>query len=121
MKLLVVSAKQSLNIRFYFLARQLIAGPCHQKICVVQGLPQRFFGINPPAEHPLRRVGAAGIRNKPQTKRLQRKLIDLGLLSGQPDGHFGNYTATAVKEMQRRYGMEQTGIADKAFLDKLYS
>ena len=54
-------------------------------------------------------------------KRLQRKLIDLGLLSGQPDGHFGNYTAAAVKEMQRRYGMEQTGIADKAFLDKLYS
>ena len=56
-----------------------------------------------------------------EVKRLQRALIDKGLLSGQPDGHFGNYTAAAVKEMQRRYGMEQTGIADKAFLDKLYS
>ena len=56
-----------------------------------------------------------------EVKRLQRALIDLGLLSGEPDGHFGNYTASAVKEMQRRYGMEQTGIADKAFLDKLYS
>ena len=56
-----------------------------------------------------------------EVKRLQRALIDKGLLSGQPDGHFGNYTAAAVKEMQRRFGMEQTGIADKAFLDKLYS
>lgn len=56
-----------------------------------------------------------------EVKRLQRALIDLGLLSGQPDGHYGNYTAAAVKEMQRRYGMEETGIADQAFLDKLYS
>ncbi|MBP3411085.1 MAG: peptidoglycan-binding protein [Clostridia bacterium] len=54
-------------------------------------------------------------------KRLQAALIDKGLLSGQPDGHYGNYTAAAVKEMQRRFGMEQTGVADKAFLDKLYS
>ena len=52
---------------------------------------------------------------------LQRVLIDKGLLSGEPDGHFGNYTAGAVKEMQRRFGMEQTGIADPAFLEKLYS
>lgn len=55
-----------------------------------------------------------------EVTKLQRKLIDLGLLSGQPDGKFGNYTAGAVKEMQRRFGMEQTGIADQAFLDKLY-
>lgn len=55
-----------------------------------------------------------------EVKRLQRVLIDNGLLSGQPDGKFGNYTASAVKEMQRRFGMEQTGIADQAFLDKLY-
>ena len=53
-------------------------------------------------------------------KKLQAKLIELGLLSGQPDGHFGKYTASAVQEMQRRYGMEQTGIADQAFLNKLY-
>ena len=53
-------------------------------------------------------------------RKLQAVLIELGLLSGEPDGHFGNYTAGAVKEMQRRYGMEQTGIADQAFLDRLY-
>lgn len=55
-----------------------------------------------------------------EVKKLQAKLIDLGLLSGQPDGHFGNYTASAVKEMQRRFGMEETGVADQAFLNKLY-
>ena len=53
--------------------------------------------------------------------KLQRALIDKGLLTGNPDGKFGNYTAGAVKEMQRRYGMEQTGIADQAFLDRLYA
>lgn len=56
-----------------------------------------------------------------EVKKLQRVLIDNGLLTGEPDGHFGNYTAGAVKEMQRRFGMEQTGVADQAFLDKLYS
>ena len=47
-------------------------------------------------------------------------MIDNKLLTGEPDGHFGKYTAEAVKEMQRRFGMEATGVADQAFLDKLY-
>ena len=54
-------------------------------------------------------------------KKLQAKLIELKLLSGQPDGAFGKYTADAVKIMQKKYGMEQTGVADAAFLEKLYS
>ena len=33
---------------------------------------------------------------------------------------FGKYTAEAVKTLQGRYGMEQTGVTSKAFLDKLY-
>ena len=53
--------------------------------------------------------------------KLQAKLIELGLLSGVPDGVYGNYTASAVQEMQRRFGMEQTGIADAAFLARLYA
>ena len=64
---------------------------------------------------------AMGILTGDDVTKLQSKLIEMGLLSGQPDGKFGNYTAGAVKEMQRRYGMEQTGIADQAFLDKLYN
>ena len=53
-------------------------------------------------------------------KKLQQKLIELNLLSGSPDGKFGKYTAEAVKVLQGRYGMEQTGITSKEFLDKLY-
>lgn len=53
-------------------------------------------------------------------KKLQQKLIDMGLLTGAPDGKFGKYTAEAVKTLQGRYGMEQTGITSKEFLDKIY-
>ena len=56
-----------------------------------------------------------------EVTRLQRALIKLGLLKGSPDGKFGNYTAEAVKILQGRYGMEKTGIADQAFLDRLYA
>jgi hypothetical protein len=53
-------------------------------------------------------------------KQLQQKLIDLGYLYGKPDGKFGNYTADAVKLAQKALGLEQTGVADAAFLDALY-
>ena len=52
---------------------------------------------------------------------LQRALINKGLLQGSPDGKFGNYTADAVRSLQKTYGMEQTGIADQAFLERLYA
>lgn len=52
-------------------------------------------------------------------KQLQQKLIDLGYLYGKPDGKYGNYTAEAVKEAQKAMGLEETGIADAAFIDAL--
>lgn len=54
-------------------------------------------------------------------KLLQQKLIDLGYLTGMPDGQFGQWTASAVKLAQKDFGLEQTGIADAEFLDILYS
>ena len=62
-------------------------------------------------------IGSSG----PEVKRLQNKLIGLGLLQGPADGKFGKYTASAVQIMQKKFGMEQTGIADAAFLERLYS
>ena len=56
-----------------------------------------------------------------EVKKLQAKLIEKKLLTGVPDGAFGKYTAEAVKILQKQYGMEQTGIADAEFLEKLYS
>lgn len=52
---------------------------------------------------------------------LQSKLIKLGYLSGRPDGKFGQWTAAAVKQAQKDFGLEQTGVADAAFLEILYS
>ena len=70
-----------------------------------------------PAAYETLSIGSVGA----EVNTLQAKLIELGLLQGAPDGKYGNYTAGAVKEMQRRFGMAQTGIADPAFLAQLYS
>ena len=40
---------------------------------------------------------------------------------GKPDGQFGQWTASAVKQAQKDFGLEQTGVADAAFLEILYS
>ena len=56
-----------------------------------------------------------------EVKKLQAKLIELGLLTGSPDGQYGKYTASAVQIMQKKFGMEQTGVATASFLEKLYS
>lgn len=77
--------------------------------------PDATEAVAEPAEGDLT-VGSEG----EEVKRLQRALIDKGLLKGQPDGKFGNYTAEAVRSLQKEYGMEETGIADAAFLKKLY-
>ena len=45
---------------------------------------------------------------------LQQKLVDLGYLSGAPDGDFGKQTVAAIKKFQNDMGLEVTGIADDA-------
>lgn len=42
----------------------------------------------------------------------QQKLIQLGYLSGEPDGVYGEGCEKAVKQYQKEHGMEQTGVAD---------
>lgn len=61
-------------------------------------------------------VGAEG----DGVRKLQQKLIDLGYLSGKPDGKFGKWTGEAVKAAQKDMGLEETGIADPAFREALY-
>ena len=87
-----------------------------------------WFEIHAPApavtEAPSLEASAGGLTigsKGDDVKKLQAKLIEMKLLSGQPDGAFGKYTADAVKQLQKKYGMEQTGVADAAFLEKLYS
>ena len=50
---------------------------------------------------------------------LQQKLIDLGYLSGTPDGVYGADCEKAVKKYQKDHGLQVTGIADPALLESL--
>ena len=51
---------------------------------------------------------------------LQNRLAELGYLSTTPDGTFGQKTEDAIKSAQAAFGMEQNGIADNAFQQKLF-
>lgn len=57
-----------------------------------------------------------------EVEKLQMRLIQKGyLVDGSADGSYGPNTQNAVKAAQAAFGMEQTGIADSAFQQKLYS
>lgn len=53
--------------------------------------------------------------------RLQKRLIELGYLTGDADSAYGNKTQTAVKMFQEHVGIEVTGIADSATQALLFS
>lgn len=52
---------------------------------------------------------------------MQKRLDELGYLDVEYDGHYGEYTASCVREFQRVNGLEETGIADAATQRKLYA
>ena len=43
---------------------------------------------------------------------LQEKLIEMGYLTGEPDGEYGDGSEAAVKAYQKDHGLEQTGVVD---------
>lgn len=52
---------------------------------------------------------------------LQRRLKELGYLSGSVDGYFGSKTYRAVRNFQARNGITKTGVADAYTQSVLYS
>ena len=52
---------------------------------------------------------------------LQKRLIELGYLSGKADGSYGEKTQTAVSSAQKDFGMEETGTASPEFQQRLFS
>lgn len=56
-----------------------------------------------------------------EVKKLQQKLLDMGLLNDVVDGIYGNNTAAAVSAAEALLGMEQTGVASPEFLSALYA
>ena len=51
---------------------------------------------------------------------LQQKLIELGYLTGEPDGVYGNDCETAIKAYQKDHGLEPTGVADVALQEQIF-
>jgi len=56
-----------------------------------------------------------------EVQKLQRRLIELGYLTGTADGVFGANTENAVKAFQAQLGLSQTGVASAAMQSQLYS
>ena len=54
-------------------------------------------------------------------KKLQKRLIKLGYLTGKADGKYGKGTAKAVKAFQKKAGLKKTGIADDATQKALFA
>ena len=50
---------------------------------------------------------------------LQQKLIEMGYLTGEPDGVYGPGCAAAVSAYQRDHNLEQTGVADPELIRTL--
>ena len=56
-----------------------------------------------------------------EVRDMQRRLKDLGYLSGEADGEFGTATENAVKAFQYQHGLESDGYAGEQTLNLLYS
>ena len=52
---------------------------------------------------------------------LQKRLVELGYLSGKADGSYGEKTQTAVTKAQKDFGMEENGTASPEFQVRLFS
>lgn len=59
-----------------------------------------------------------GIRD---TVRIQKRLIELGYLTGSADGVFGEKSVTAMQWFQRVHGLAVTRTPDEATMEKLFS
>ena len=54
-------------------------------------------------------------------KTLQKRLIELGYLTGKADGKFGSGTKDAVKAFQKAVGLKQNGVANAETQKELYA
>lgn len=52
---------------------------------------------------------------------LQKRLDDLGYMTVEPTGYFGELTITAIKDFEKSNGLEETGKADFETLTKIFS
>lgn len=95
-----------------------IVGPMTQRVLPPVGVggPQE----TPPPRTRNRDVLQLGDRGE-AVRVLQAQLIEAGYLQGKPNGHFGPYTADAVRRFQSANYLAATGIAGPTTRAKLYN
>lgn len=59
--------------------------------------------------------------NNVDVENMQKRLTELEYLNVEYDGHFGDITEAALKEFQKKNGLEENGVADSDTQKKLYS
>ena len=80
-------------------------------------LLDQFYSAGFPAIPAQMQSGSTG----DDVVRLQRRLSGLEYLYGTLDGSYGGQTETAVRAFQKRHQLSQTGVADAATLQVLFS
>ncbi|MCL2544561.1 MAG: peptidoglycan-binding protein [Clostridia bacterium] len=70
----------------------------------------RAFGVTRDEVGTTLSPGSAG----PLVTRLQQLLVEAGFAGFRPDGVYGSRTTRAIRELQEVYGLEVTGVADRA-------
>ena len=59
--------------------------------------------------------------NGEAVKQMQSQLKRLGYLQAEPDGNFGSMTETAVKDFQKKNGLQADGVAGSQTLTLMFS
>ncbi len=57
--------------------------------------------------------------NNPRVEKLQKRLLELGLLKANPTGYFGPFTREGLLAFQRYQGLSETGFVDEQTWEKL--
>ena len=57
--------------------------------------------------------------NNPRVEKLQKRLLELGLLKANPTGYFGPFTREGLLAFQRYQGLSETGFVDEETWEKL--
>ena len=106
-------------IKAYFLLESASDVPTKQTSTPITYTPQPDITPTPTpiTSHPTIAHGDCG----DAVTKLQERLIELGYLTGEADGIFGNMTQTAVYNAQMDASMNPTGVADDNFQQYIYS
>ncbi len=98
-------------------ASQLDAIIKGERVEVIQQTTPEPAATSTPVPYTTLAKGAEGSA----VRKLQTRLADLGYLTSEIDGNFGNKTKTAVQLFQKTAGLEVTGIADEQTQIALYA